>query len=471
MNLNDLRANAYVNMSKEENKDKKKNENPVVKAFMPPVVHREQIQKAETSQEDLQKAFKPMNLQNGFPFAVQTNSSQSAAAKKTEPAQKASILQKNVQSPADNKNPQKMHKAQPENQISASAVPDYIKAGGLLKVPVAPPEKDGKESVYRRVAKFLLLIGIDEAAKIMPHLTPEQTEKIIPELVTIKKVDPSEAEEIFAEFQQLLTKARESGGVETAREILEKVYGADRAKEMLEKISPFKGAKPFDYLNDADSQRIHLLLSDESPQIRALILSHLEPKKAASVINIMEPEDKKDVIQRLAKMEPVSPDVLKRIDHAMHEKSLKQTTEKAEYLDGKNALASILKKMSPEAENEIIANLAEDDPELGMDLRSRLFTIDDVIDSDDRFIQEQLRKMEDSEIAMLLAKKSDAFAEKILSCVSAGRRASIREEQAINSPYRKSDCERVTSQFFAILRRAFESGSLIIKGRNDDIFV
>lgn len=131
MNLNDLRANAYVNMSKEENKDKKKNENPVVKAFMPPVVHREQIQKAETSQEDLQKAFKPMNLQNGFPFAVQTNSSQSADAKKTEPVQKASILQKNVQSPADNKNPQKMPKAQPENQISASAVPDYIKAGGL----------------------------------------------------------------------------------------------------------------------------------------------------------------------------------------------------------------------------------------------------------------------------------------------------------------------------------------------------
>ena len=41
-----------------ENKDKKKNENPVVKAFMPPVVHREQIQKAEISQEDLQKIHK-----------------------------------------------------------------------------------------------------------------------------------------------------------------------------------------------------------------------------------------------------------------------------------------------------------------------------------------------------------------------------------------------------------------------------
>ena len=36
---------------------------------------------------------------------------------------------------------------------------------------------------------------------------------------------------------------------------------------------------------------------------------------------------------RLAKMEPVSPDVLRRVDQAMHEKSLNQTVEKAEIVD------------------------------------------------------------------------------------------------------------------------------------------
>ena len=45
---------------------------------------------------------------------------------------------------------------------------------------------NGADSVYRRVAKFLLLIGVNEAAKILPHLTAEQTEKIIPELALIE---------------------------------------------------------------------------------------------------------------------------------------------------------------------------------------------------------------------------------------------------------------------------------------------
>ena len=47
-------------------------------------------------------------------------------------------------------------------------------------------DNNEKDSIYRRVAKFLLLIGIDEAAKIIPHLSPEQTEKIIPEIASIR---------------------------------------------------------------------------------------------------------------------------------------------------------------------------------------------------------------------------------------------------------------------------------------------
>ena len=126
---------------------------------------------------------------------------------------------------------------------------------------------------------------------------------------------------------------------------------------------------------------------------------------------------------------------------------------------------------SPDAENSILSNLADDDPELGQDLRSRLFTIEDIVASDDRFVQEELRKMTENEIAMLIAAKPDNFTEKILSCISAGRRAEVLEEQKINAPFRKSDCEKVSNKFFSILRRAFEDGKLIIKGRNDDVFV
>ncbi len=352
-----------------------------------------------------------------------------------------------------------------ENSVS------FLKTGGLLKVPVEKTAPDGSDSVYRRVAKFLLLIGEDEAAKILPHLSETQIEKIIPEIASIRTVSKEEAAVILEEFNGLLNKAREQGGVDTAREMLEKAYGKKRADELLKKAMPLEGKVPFNYLKDADNERVYLLIKDENPGVQSMVLSHLDPKKAAKIINLMTPEEKKEVVMRLAKMEPVSPDVLRRVDQAMHEKSLNQTVEKAENIDGRNALAQILKKMDVGAENDILSYLSEDDPDLGQDLRSRLFTMDDVVKSDDRFVQEKLREMSETDIAYLIAAKPDDFREKILSNISAGRRAEVRAQEDILKPMRRSDCERITSEFFSKLRRAFEEGHLIIQDRNDDVYV
>ena len=353
-----------------------------------------------------------------------------------------------------------------ESSPELQHVTDYLKTGGLIKV--TQDQTEQKDSIFRRVAKFLLIIGEDEAAKILTHLSEAQIEKIIPEIASIRSVDKDEADSILAEFNSLLQNARQAGGVETAREMLTKVYGKEKANQMLEKTVPFSGARPFDYLSDSDSERIYILLKDENIGVQAMVLSHLQPQKAASVINQMNPEEKKEIVLRLAKMEPVSPDILKRVDRALREKSLRQTSQKAEKIDGKNALAQILKKMSPSAENDIIASLSESDPDLGMDLRSRLFTMEDVINADDRFIQEQLRLLDDQTLCLLIAANPDDFRNKILDNVSSARRHDVLSIEEINKPFRRSDCERVTSEFFATLRRAYEDGKLIIHGRDED---
>ena len=377
----------------------------------------------------------------------------------------------NTADSADNIKAKDLTQNKPSSSQELEESVSFLKTGGLLKVPVEQTSPDGKDSVYRRVAKFLLLIGEDEAAKILPHLSETQIEKIIPEIASIRTVSKEEAAVILEEFNGLLNKAREEGGVETAREMLEKAYGKKRADELIKKAMPLEGKVPFNYLRDADNERIYLLIKDENPGVQCMVLSHLEPKKSAKIINLMTPEEKKEVVMRLAKMEPVSPDVLRRVDQAMHEKSLNQTVEKAENIDVRNALAQILKKMDVGSENDILKYLSEDDPDLGQDLRSRLFTMDDVVKSDDRFVQEKLREMTEEDIAFLIAAKPDDFREKILSNISAGRRAEVRAQEDILKPMRRSDCERITSEFFSKLRRAYEEGHLIIQDRNDDVFV
>lgn len=427
--MNDFRAQAYLN---NQNKSDNSNKEKKIKT----------VSWTKISKEDEKKSIPTKEDREGVKLQLS-----SAATKSTTSKEKEAVNQ----------------------QLKNAA--DFLKTGGLVKVPVEKPEPDGSDSVYRRVAKFLLLIGEDEAAKILPHLSESQIEKIIPEIASIRTVDKDEAEVILAEFNSLLESSRESGGVETAREMLVRAYGKERAEQMLEKAMPLKGKKPFEYLNDADSERVYLLLKDENAGVQTLVLSHLAPQKAASVINQMSAEEKKEIIVRLAKMEPISPEVIRRVDEGMHEKSLRQSSEKAENIDGRNALAQILKKMDIGAEQDIITYLSEEDPDLGLDLRSRLFTMDDVIHADDRFIQKKLHEMKESDIAYLIAGKPEDFRNKILGNISAGRRTEVLDQEDILKPMRRSDCERITSQFFSVLRREYEAGHLIISNRNDDIFI
>lgn len=363
---------------------------------------------------------------------------------------------------------QKTHyEGNPEAKIAAKA----LVSGGLLKVPEAKRELDGRENVYRRVAKFLLLIGVDEAAKILPHLSEAQTEKIIPEIATIRTISSDEAESVLEEFKGLFDKARSKGGINTAKIILDKAFGEKKADELLEKVEPYASGRPFEYLAEADADRVSVLLKDESNPVRTLVLSYLKPKIAAAVISAMDDDSKKDVVLRLAKLKEVNPDIVKRVDKALQEKMNAIAASKSDKIDGKSALAQILKRMNPETEERILNQLSESDASLGEELRERLFTIEDILNADDKYLQKYLVEADEEGLAYLISGRESDFRDKILKNVSENKRKLILETEDFLKPMRKSDCEKAASKFFSDMRRAYDDGKLYIKGRDDEIYV
>ena len=336
---------------------------------------------------------------------------------------------------------------------------------GLIKVPSTGT--GAKESPYRKVAKFLLLIGVEEAAKVMSKLTEAQTEKVVLELASIRRVDKDEAAIVLAEFESLLVQAREpSGGVGTARNILETAFGKERAQEMLNKAVPNLKGKPFDYLEGMEPDRILRIIIDELPVVKALVLSQLKPRQAADVIRLMESGDKNETVLRLAKMKTINPDILRRVDDTVREKVQSVQTPSSDSIDGRSALASILKHMDGTSEKAILGGLSDSDPDLGKDIRDRLFTIDDIINADDKFLQAALRPLTERDIAILLAGKSESFRDKILSNVSRTRGTIIQEEEKIIVPVSRAESEKITGSFFSTMRRAWENGEFYISGRD-----
>jgi flagellar motor switch protein FliG len=352
------------------------------------------------------------------------------------------------------------------SKASSSSPRPSVELPGLLKVPASG--EGGKESSYRKVAKFLLLIGVDEAAKVIAKLTPEQTEKVVLELASIRSVDKDEASVVLAEFDSLLKQAREpSGGVETARTILEAAFGPERAEAMLLKAVPDAHGRPFDYLDDIDPDRLSRLIVDELPAVKALVLSQIKPKLAADVIKLMGEDEKKETVMRLAKLKAINPDVLRRVDDTMREKVLSLSTTTSDSIDGRSALAEILKRMDGASEQSILSNLSDSDPDLGKNLRERLFTVDDIVAADDRFVQETLRPMSEHDLAVLVAGKGENFRNKIFGNMSKTRGALVLEEEKIVSPVTRAESEKVTSLFFSVMRRGWEEGKFYIAGRSD----
>ena len=347
-----------------------------------------------------------------------------------------------------------------------------LKSGGLLKVPrdesQLVKDKAGGDSVYRRVAKFLLLIGSDQAAEVFKHLPQSDVEKIIPEITTIRSVGEDEAAAIFEEFRELVEIKKENGGEATAFNILEKAFGAGKAGNLMKKVeAQLDAAHPFTYLKEKTNEEIMALLKGESAQVTAIVLSYLEPK-VAGLINSMEASQKKEVVLRLAKMQKVSPDVIQAIDKTIHEKASKQVRDDSLRIDGRGALAQILKRMDTGAEQEILNSLERTDPELSRDLQQHLFTLDDVLYADDKWLQKKLASMSDKDIAYLIAAKEPEFERKILNNVSVARASVIMEEREAAKPMLKKDVEAVTKTFVAQLRAAWEKGDLRVFRKDDD---
>ncbi|GHV73466.1 flagellar motor switch protein FliG [Spirochaetia bacterium] len=366
--------------------------------------------------------------------------------------------------------------------------PRLTEENPFLKLPsdfspqVLPREKEygaprEEESKIRRVAKFLILIGGDEAAGILSKLDIEQVEAISREIASIRGIPREEAAEIFAEFRALLSsnygfQGAGSGGVEEARRLLYAAFGPEKGMEFLKRALPSTKESPLSFMEAFSGEQIAFLLKTEYPMTSAMILSRLPPPLAAAALANTDPGRKLEIVRCIARQGQTSPMVLEQVAGALREKARKLGSVNAENqanVDGRNALAAILKQSDLSFGDRLLAELDEEDPELSQELKDRLHTLEDVIKAEDRPLQEKLRSMPDTDVALLLKGKTPEFTDKIFANVSAQRRAVIREEMQIMGPVPRRDVDAAAKAFLTWFRVGREDGTILLLDDEDVI--
>lgn len=370
---------------------------------------------------------------------------------------------------------------QPKQAIpekSAMPVKPAAPTEGLVKT--TRKETIPPASKFRQVAKFLILIGSDQAAEILAELDPRQVEEISREIARVRTIKPEEAAEIFAEFQALFTAGNlrtyrfsgsSRGGIETARRILYAAKGPEKGEKLLNKAVPASKDNLFSFLEEFSPEQLVMLLKTESPQTTAMILSRMPPKLSAEIICKLPPESKGEILRRAAHQNKILPEVLEQVVFGLKEKARNISGGAKDIeVNGMQKLAAILKQGDYAFGDRIIGELEDNSPEIGRELKEKLYTLDDVVNTVDRPLQDKLVTMTERDIAVLLKGKDNAFREKILSCVSAGRRQLIREESEILGAVPKRECDDAAKSFLAWFRTARENGDIILYS-DEDVFL
>ncbi|MEO8620360.1 MAG: flagellar motor switch protein FliG [bacterium] len=324
----------------------------------------------------------------------------------------------------------------------------------------------------RKAAILCMVLGAESASKITQKLSPEDAESISYEIARMDRVSGGLAEAVLNEWLEIMVAADSlaEGGLDYAREVLEKSFGTAKANVMLRRIqAQLADTAGLHRLRSADPQQLGNLMRGEHPQTIALILAHLEPQHTASILRVLNPTLGSEVVFRMARMEKVSPDMLQLIERSILAETELLPTPGMSASGGPAAVAAMLNLVAPSLEKVIMDGVQTMDPVLFEQIRNLMFVFDDLVGVDDRSLSRLLRDVESRELALSLKQATHEVRNKIMGVMSQRAVAALKEEIEMLGPSRKTDIEKAQSNIMATARKLEASGEIILVGGGDEL--
>ncbi len=331
-------------------------------------------------------------------------------------------------------------------------------------------ELSGKQ----KAAVLLMSMDVDIAAKVFKELEMKEVESIAVEITNLKDLPPTVVEDVIEEFYQLMTAQNYmvEGGLEYAQLLLEKSYGMERAREIIEKIRVLTTVRGFNILKKSDSAQLASFLSKEHPQTIALIISHLTPDQSADVLSEFKDDLRTDVIMRIATIGKVSPQLVSEIEHVVDQIAEQTISQNLAQAGGSQLVANILNKSNNAIAKAMLENIEEKKPDMALEIKRLMFLFEDMVLIDDKGIQRILRDVDKKDLALALKVADEKIRSKIFKNMSERAAAVVKEELEYMGPVKLKEVEGAQMRIVDIIKELESSEEISIGGRGkDDVFV
>ena len=313
------------------------------------------------------------------------------------------------------------------------------------------------------------------SAEVLKHLPEDEIERLSYEVFSLGSLTPDAREQIITEAQETVM-AREyisAGGVDYAREMLERALGPSKAGEIVDRIAANAEAMPFAFLREVDPVMLLNHLQKEHPQTIALIIAQLTPERAAEVLAGLTPDLQAEVSVRIASMDHTVPEVLQEVAGVLRKKLASMITPHQDFNEsgGLEALVRLLKQVDRGTEKTILESMERTDPKLADEIKKQMFVFDNITLLDDRSIQRVLREVEMKDLGLALKGTTDEVKGRIFGNMSERAAQMLEEDMQAHGPVRLRHVEEAQGRIVAVIRKLDEAEEIIIARGGDDEFL
>ncbi|MEA4900837.1 flagellar motor switch protein FliG [Desulfitobacterium sp.] len=324
----------------------------------------------------------------------------------------------------------------------------------------------------QKAAILMIALGPDKSANIVKHLSENEIDQLTLEMANVHKISAEQRDTVVEEFHQMCI-ANDyiaQGGIDYAREVLERALGEQRAFDIISRLSSSLKMRPFDLVRRTDPKQLLSFIQGEHPQTIALIMTHLPADKAATILSSIPHEKQADITRRIALMGRTSPDVLKEIEKILERKISSLAPTDYTTSGGIQSVVDILNRSDPGTLKVVMDSLEMDDPELAEQVKRQMFVFEDIIMLDDRGIQLVLREVDSKDLALAIKGSNPEVGEKIMHNMSARASQMLKEDIEFMGPVRLRDVEDAQQRIVKVIRRLEESGAIVIsRGGGDEL--
>lgn len=323
----------------------------------------------------------------------------------------------------------------------------------------------------QKVAALLIVLGPTTASEVLKNITDDDLlEQVTLDIASLNKVPTEILNSILEEFKAIFQASNylSAGGMDYAKELLEKAYGNDQAKKILERLVVLMNSNPFQFFNEADPGQLATSFQNENPQLIALIMAYLKADHSAQVLNYLPPEVQAQVAMKIADMDTTNPEILSEIEKIVESKFSSVVVQDFSKAGGVESLANILNRADRSTERNVIELLEVQNPSLAEEVRELMFVFEDIVNLEDRAIQRILREVDTKDLAMSLKGTKEDVKEKIFKNMSERAQDMLRDEMEYMGPVRAREVQEIQSKIVGIIRTLEVAGEIVISRESNE---